>query len=46
MPAKADRPNLLLIMADDLGYTDLGSYGSEIATPNLDALADSGVKMT
>lgn len=46
MPAKADRPNILLIMADDLGYTDLGSYGSEIATPNLDALADSGVKMT
>ena len=45
-PAKADRPNILLIMADDLGYTDLGSYGSEIATPNLDALADSGVKMT
>lgn len=45
-PAKADRPNILLIMADDLGYTDLGSYGSEIATPNLDSLADSGVKMT
>lgn len=45
-PAKQDRPNILLIMADDLGYTDLGSYGSEIATPNLDTLADTGVKMT
>ncbi|NUP87916.1 MAG: sulfatase-like hydrolase/transferase, partial [Burkholderiaceae bacterium] len=42
-PAKPDRPNILLIMADDL---DLGSYGSEIATPNLDTLADTGVKMT
>lgn len=45
-PAKQDRPNILLIMADDLGYTDLGSYGSETATPNLDSLADSGVRMT
>ena len=31
------RPNVLLILADDLGYTDLGHYGSEINTPNLDA---------
>ena len=45
-PVQHDRPNILLIMADDLGYTDLGSYGSEIATPNLDTLADTGVKMT
>ena len=43
-PAK--RPNILLIVADDLGYTDLGAYGAEIATPNLDKLADTGVKMT
>ena len=44
--AKQDRPNILLIMADDLGYSDLGSFGGEIATPNLDKLADTGVKMT
>lgn len=43
-PAK--RPNILLIVADDLGYTDLGAYGAEIATPNLDQLASTGVKMT
>ncbi len=40
------RPNILLIMADDLGYTDLGSFGGEIATPNLDRLADTGTRMT
>lgn len=43
-PAK--RPNILLILADDLGYTDIGSYGGEIATPNIDRLAKTGVKMT
>ncbi|TAK56406.1 MAG: arylsulfatase [Gammaproteobacteria bacterium] len=42
----AERPNILLIVADDLGYADLGIYGSEIATPNLDALARSGVMFT
>jgi len=40
------RPNLLLIVADDLGYTDLGPFGSEIATPNIDSLAASGVVLT
>lgn len=35
-------PNILLIIADDLGYSDLGCFGSEIATPNLDSLAASG----
>ena len=44
--AQDDRPNIVLIVADDLGYSDLGSFGSEIATPNLDALAADGVQLT
>ena len=40
------RPNILLVVADDLGWTDLGSFGSEIETPNLDTLAERGVKFT
>ena len=44
--APAKRPNILLIVADDLGYTDLVAYGAEISTPNLDKLASGGVKMT
>ncbi len=44
--AAAAPPNVLLIVADDLGYSDLGCYGSEIATPNLDALAAEGVRLT
>ena len=40
------RPNILLIMADDLGFSDLGCYGSEIATPNLDRLAHTGMRFT
>lgn len=39
-------PDLLLILADDLGFSDLGCYGGEIATPNLDALADHGLRFT
>ncbi len=42
----ATPPNVVLILADDLGYSDLGSYGSEIATPNLDGLAQNGVRFT
>jgi len=38
------RPNILLIVADDLGYSDLGCYGGEIDTPNLNSLASSGVR--
>ncbi|MCD8260686.1 MAG: arylsulfatase [Bacteroides sp.] len=38
------RPNIILIMVDDMGYSDLGSYGSEIETPNLDRLAEEGVR--
>lgn len=40
------RPNILLIVADDLGYTDLGAFGSEIETPNLDALAREGLLLS
>jgi arylsulfatase A-like enzyme len=40
------RPNILLIMADDLGFSDLGCYGSEIETPNLDRLANNGLRFT
>ena len=40
----ATPPNILIIMADDMGYSDIGSYGSEIATPNLDALAANGLR--
>ena len=41
-----DRPNIVLIMADDMGYSDIGCYGGEIATPNLDQLADGGLRFT
>lgn len=44
--ATDERPNILLIVADDLGYTDIGSFGSEIDTPNLDALAQQGIRFT
>lgn len=40
------QPNVLLIMADDLGWSDLGAFGSEIRTPNLDRLAREGMRLT
>jgi arylsulfatase A-like enzyme len=43
---RASRPNVLLIVADDLGFSDIGAFGGEIATPNLDALAYAGVRLT
>jgi arylsulfatase len=42
----ADKPNILIILADDLGFSDLGCYGGEIATPNLDRLAANGLRFT
>ena len=41
-----NRPNILLIVADDLGYTDLGCYGGDINTPNIDLLAMQGLQFT
>jgi arylsulfatase len=40
------KPNFLVIVADDLGYSDLGAFGGEIETPNLDAIAKAGLRMT
>lgn len=44
--AQNEKPNFLLIVADDLGYSDIGAFGGEIETPSLDALADEGIRMT
>jgi arylsulfatase len=41
-----DRPNIVVILSDDMGYSDLGCYGGEIRTPNLDALAADGLRFT
>lgn len=43
---KAKRPNFVILLADDLGWSDLGCYGGEIATPNLDRLAANGLRFT
>lgn len=43
---KDERPNIIVILADDLGYSDLGCYGGEIQTPNLDYLANNGLRFS
>ncbi len=43
---KDERPNIVLIMAEDVGFSDLGCYGGEINTPNLDRLAQQGIRYT
>jgi len=44
--AAPDKPNIIIILADDMGFSDLGCYGSEIPTPNLDKLAADGLRFT
>ena len=44
--SQAQQPNILLIIVDDVGFSDLGAYGGEIRTPNLDALARNGLQLT
>lgn len=41
-----EKPNIILILSDDMGYSDLGCYGGEVETPNLDALAQNGLRFT
>ncbi|MCU4164432.1 arylsulfatase [Carboxylicivirga caseinilyticus] len=43
---KQQRPNVILIMADDMGYSDIGCYGGDVQTPNIDKLANEGVRFT
>ncbi|MEI8204861.1 MAG: sulfatase-like hydrolase/transferase, partial [Bacteroidota bacterium] len=43
---KPEKPNIIMILADDMGYSDLGCYGSEINTPNLNKLAQNGMRFT
>lgn len=45
-PQTGGRPNVVIILVDDMGWSDIGSYGSEISTPHLDALAANGVRFT
>ena len=44
--ADPERPNIIIIMSDDMGYSDLGCYGGEIFTPTLDDLAAKGLRFT
>ena len=44
--SQKNKPNIILVMVDDMGYSDLGAYGSEIQTPNIDRLASEGLRLT
>jgi len=46
LAAESKRPNILLIISDDMGFSDIGCYGSEIQTPNLDSLAQNGLRFS
>ncbi|MCK5703491.1 MAG: sulfatase-like hydrolase/transferase, partial [Cyclobacteriaceae bacterium] len=41
-----EKPNILLILVDDMGWSDIGCYGGEVKTPNLDRLAENGIRFT
>jgi arylsulfatase len=45
-PGSPARPNVIIIMSDDMGFSDIGCYGGEIRTPNLDQLAAGGLRFT
>jgi len=45
-PDESEKPNIVLIMADDIGFSDIGCYGGEINTPNIDRLAEGGLRFT
>ena len=42
----SNRPNIIIAMADDMGWSDIGCYGGEINTPNLDKLASNGIRFS
>jgi arylsulfatase len=44
--AAAGRPNVVVVLTDDMGFSDVGCYGGELRTPNLDALAANGLRFT
>src|SRR5262245_61327473 len=46
VPVKTKQPNIVILLADDWGFTDVGAFGGEMATPNIDALAAKGVRFS